>query len=217
MLGLKPIKLLPARERVASALRKAIISKQIAEGSVLTLESTAKELGVSTTPVREAFQILARDGLLELNQGKGAIVLGINETTLREHYQVRAALESYAAVMCCNENVDLSAIENCLIAARKTLEANDSDSFANYNQSFHYEIWTAAGNEKMKTMLSELWNGLSMGIKSTVTEYAKNSQEEHEAIFAAIKRRDSQAAGEEMTRHILRSLDDVLTRYQHPE
>lgn len=217
MLGLKPIKLLPARERVASALRKAIISKQITEGSVLTLDSTAKELGVSTTPVREAFQILARDGLLELNQGKGAVVLGINETTLREHYQVRAALESYAAAMCCRETADLTAIENCLIAAREALEANDSDSYADFNQTFHYEIWTAAGNEKMKTMLSELWNGLSMGIKSTVTEYAKNSQEEHETIFAAIKRRDSLAAGQEMTRHILRSLDDVLTRYEQPE
>ena len=64
MLGLKPIKLLPARERVASALRKAIISKSIPEGAELTLENTAQELGVSVTPVREAFQILARDGLL---------------------------------------------------------------------------------------------------------------------------------------------------------
>ena len=63
MVTLKPIKLLPARERVASALRKAIISKQINEGEVITLESTAQQLGVSVTPVREAFQILARDGL----------------------------------------------------------------------------------------------------------------------------------------------------------
>ena len=46
MLGLKPIKMLPARERVAAALRKAIISRQITEGEVLTLESTAQELGV---------------------------------------------------------------------------------------------------------------------------------------------------------------------------
>ena len=96
MLGLKPIQLLPARERVAAALRKAIISKQISEGEVLTLENTAQELGVSITPVREAFQILARDGLIELIQSKGAVVLGINETTIREHYQVRAALESAA-------------------------------------------------------------------------------------------------------------------------
>ena len=73
MLGLKPIKLLPARERVASALRKAIISKSIPEGAELTLENTAQELGVSVTPVREAFQILARDGLLEVKQNKCAI------------------------------------------------------------------------------------------------------------------------------------------------
>ena len=46
------------------------------------------------TPVREAFQILSRDGLIDLKQNKGAVVLGVNETTIREHYQVRAALES---------------------------------------------------------------------------------------------------------------------------
>ena len=55
MLGLKPVKLMPARERVASALRKAIISRQIKEGETLALEATAQELGVSITPVREAF------------------------------------------------------------------------------------------------------------------------------------------------------------------
>ena len=42
MLGLKPIQLLPARERVASALRKAILTRQISEGEVLTLDNTAK-------------------------------------------------------------------------------------------------------------------------------------------------------------------------------
>ena len=52
MLGLKPIKLLPARERVASAIREAIIQKKIKEGEILTLDTTAQELGVSVTPVR---------------------------------------------------------------------------------------------------------------------------------------------------------------------
>ena len=50
MLGLKPIKLLPARERVASAIREAIIQKKIKEGEILTLDTTAQELGVSVTP-----------------------------------------------------------------------------------------------------------------------------------------------------------------------
>ena len=213
MVTLKPIKLLPARERVASALRKAIISKQINEGEVITLESTAQQLGVSVTPVREAFQILARDGLIDLKQNKGAAVLGLNETTIREHYEIRAALESAACVLCCQRKADLSAIRNCLEMADGALEKKDSSSYSNYNQSFHYEIWTAAGNEKLKTMLSEMWNGLSMGLKSTEEEYARNSQEEHRQILAALESGDPKQAGEKMVFHIIRSMNDVLTRY----
>ncbi len=214
MLGLKPIKLLPARERVASALREAIISKKIKEGESLTLDTTAQELGVSITPVREAFQILARDGLIELKQNKGAIVLGLNETTIRNHYQVRAALESEACEICCEIGADLSAIKNCLTSATKALEKDDFGSFVNYNQSFHYEIWRAAGNEKMQQMLAELWNGLSMGIKSTVEKYAKRSNEEHKAIYEAMERRDAEASRKEMRHHIYRSMEDMLTRYE---
>ena len=210
MVTLKPIKLLPARERVASALRKAIISKQINEGEVITLESTAQQLGVSVTPVREAFQILARDGLIDLKQNKGATVLGLNETTIREHYEIRAALESAACVLCCQRKADLSDIRKCLEMADEALEKKDSSSYSNYNQSFHYEIWTAAGNEKLKTMLS---NGLSMGLKSTEEEYARNSQEEHRQILAALESGDPKQAGEKMVFHIIRSMNDVLTRY----
>ena len=203
MVTLKPIKLLPARERVASALRKAIISKQIGEGEVITLEATAQQLGVSVTPVREAFQILARDGLIDLKQNKGATVLGLNETTIREHYEIRAALESAACVLCCQRKADLSAIRNCLEMADEALEKKDSSSYSNYNQSFHYEIWTAAGNEKLKTM----------GLKSTEEEYARNSQEEHRQILAALESGDPKQAGEKMVFHIIRSMNDVLTRY----
>lgn len=164
MLGLKPIKLLPARERVASALRKAIIAQQIKEGETLTLETTAQQLGVSITPVREAFQILERDGLISLQQNRGATVLGINEKTLREHYQVRAVLEKAACELCCENGADLSSVKNCIDTAEEALERNDVTDYANQNQSFHYEIWKAAGNGKLEKMLGELWNGLSLRI-----------------------------------------------------
>ena len=97
MAVLKPIKIPSAKERVASELRKAILSKQIEEGENLSLESVAQQLNVSITPVREAFQILSRDGLIKLRPNKGAIVLGITETYIREHYQLRGILESACA------------------------------------------------------------------------------------------------------------------------
>ena len=65
------IHLLPAREQVASYLRKAILRREIPEGSVLTLEETARHMGVSTTPVREALQLLATQGLVKLRPNKG--------------------------------------------------------------------------------------------------------------------------------------------------
>lgn len=214
MLGLKPIKLLPARERVAAALRKAILSRQIAEGEVLTLETTAQELGVSVTPVREAFQILARDGLIELKQNKGAVVLGVNENTIRDHYQVRATLEGMACMLCVQNGADLDAVEYCYRSAQEALERQDSSDYSNFNQSFHYEIWNAAGNEKLKRMAAELWNGLSMDARITEEEYARKSQREHKEILEVLKSGDAEAARAVMERHIMRSMEDVLTRYR---
>lgn len=213
MLGLKPIKLLPARERVASALRKAIISKSIPEGAELTLENTAQELGVSVTPVREAFQILARDGLLEVKQNKCAIVLGVTKKTIREHYQLRAALEGTACMLCCQNNADLSKIKNCVDTAEEALSHQQAGNYTDYNQSFHFEIWEASGNEKMRNLLSELWNGLSVGVEMSELDYALNSQSEHKKIYAALEARDALAARAEMEKHILRSMDDALTYY----
>ena len=83
MNGLKPIKIPSAKEKVASELRKAILSRKMKEGEILSLDSVATQLNVSITPVREAFQILARDGLIKLRQNKGAIVLGITDTYIR--------------------------------------------------------------------------------------------------------------------------------------
>ncbi len=214
MLELKPITLLPARERVASELRKAIISRQIHQGEVLTLEAAAQALGVSVTPVREAFQILARDGLIELQQNKTAVVSGVNQQTIREHYQIRAALESMACVLCCKNETDLTAVRNCVESAQKALGNKDSGSYSNYNQAFHYEIWKASGNEKLKSMLAELWNGLSMGVRTTENEYAEKSQCEHVEILEALEERDAERARLCMMEHIMRSMKDILTRYE---
>ena len=94
MNGLKPIKMPSAKEKVAAELRKAILSRQMKEGEVLSLESVATQLNVSAMPVREAFQILARDGLIQLRKNKGAVVLGITETYIKEHYQLRTRILS---------------------------------------------------------------------------------------------------------------------------
>lgn len=214
MIELKPIKIPSAKERAASELRKAILSKQLKEGENLTLESVAQQLNVSITPVREAFQILAHDGLIKLRPNKGAIVLGITETYIREHYQIRGILEGACAGFAASPDIDISKIEQSYLDAREMTASGDYSRYADLNREFHSEIWAASGNKKMENMIAELWNGLSMGNMVTEQEYAKISIEEHGRIMDAIAAGDGECAKKEMYAHIMRSRDDMLTYYQ---
>lgn len=212
MINLGRVKLLPAREQVASVLRKAILSRELEEGQEITLEGIANQVGVSSMPVREAFQILANDGLIKLRPNKGAVVLGVNEKTIRDHYETRAVLEGATAALA-SKATDISAIEHAYAVARQALDDGDSKLYSEYNQSFHMEIWTAGGNDKMQTLLSAMWNGLSMGHKDTEESYAQVSIAEHEKILAAIKARDENLARKRMEDHIIRSMNNILTRF----
>lgn len=211
MIDLKPIKLLPARERVASALRKAIISQDIAEGEQITLNAIASLLGVSKTPVREALQMLEREGLIKLIPNKGAVVLGITERTVREHFQIRAALESEAAAIVCENGADISIIKDIIHKSEEVIANGELEEYSDLNQAFHVAIWKAADNSRMEKMLSVMWNGLSMRYMETLEEYAVKSFSEHKEIFSKIEQRDSEGARLLMRRHIERSMNDMLT------
>ena len=198
MMGLRPIKMPSAKERVAAELRKAILSRQMKEGEVLSLESVASQLNVSAMPVRK---------------NKAAVVLGVTETYIKEHYQLRAILEGAAARLCAAPETDISELEEIYQDSCKVLENKDFSRYTDINREFHNEIWTAAGNGKMKNMISELWNGLSMGNMVSEEDYAKVSVKEHGEILEAIKAHDGDAAEAAMKEHIMRSRDDMLTYY----
>ena len=104
----------------------------------------------------------------------------------------------------------MSEIERCV----SHLVSSGAENYGDLNQSFHYNIWLASGNTRLVNMLSELWNGLSMGLRTTKNEYARKSQAEHEVIFSMLKASDADGASRAMRGHILRSMEDMLTRYK---
>ena len=120
MLNLKPVKLMPVREQAASSIREAIITQSLKPGETLNLESTAKALGISATPVREAFQILARDGLIELSQNRAAVVLGFSESSTSTIIRLPEALISGIS-SCGGETTTLLVTSSTLIYSSKTI------------------------------------------------------------------------------------------------
>ena len=209
--------MLPARERVASALRKAIMSQYFKKGEELSIDKVAAMLGVSATPVREAYQILSSEGLIKLRPNKGAIVIGMNEKWVRDHFGVRAVLEAEAARLTAIRATDISSLEQIVTKSGNLIEDGDYSSYADLNQAFHLAIWNLCGNEKLKSMVSNLWNGLSLGARVTVEDYARISITEHIEIFHRIEEKDGDGAYRLMYKHIIRSMESMLTHLSEEE
>lgn len=208
------IHMLPARQQVASYLRKAILRREIPEGSVLTLEETARHMGVSTTPVREALQLLASQGLVKLRPNKGAVVLGMDEKAIRDHFAVRTLLEGEAASLAARPGSDLTEVKKVYQAMRQCLLDHRYADYKHYNESFHMAVWDAADNPKLAQILGSLWNGLSLGFLMTETDYAKISYFEHEQLMEALRAHEPEKARQLMREHMHRSMENILTNYR---
>lgn len=209
------IQMLPAREQVASILRSAIHSGEIAKGQSITLDSVGEMVGVSRTPVREAFQILANEGLLELRQNRCAIVKGVSIDAIKDHYEMRILLETEAIRKAC-KNMDeaiIEELEKAFLQGEKAKLAGDIDAFNIANQAFHMVIWKASHSEKLTSFLSLLWNGLSMNKIAAAQEYVNLSHAEHKIMIEKIKNKDFEGACECMKAHITRSMESKLADF----
>ena len=91
-------------ERIASTLRNAIVGSVLAPGARLEEQGLAKRLGVSRVPLREAFRVLAGEGLVVIQPNRGAVVRRFDSDEIRDRYSVRAQLEGYAGELACNRD-----------------------------------------------------------------------------------------------------------------
>lgn len=86
----------PLRERVLDALREAIITGELKPGQTLIEMDLAQQLGVSRAPLREALQILSREGLVDTMPYKGTLVRHLTRRDIEELYSLRSVLETFA-------------------------------------------------------------------------------------------------------------------------
>lgn len=216
MINLKKIQMLPAREQVASILRSSILSGGIGQGQSITLDSIGEQVGMSRTPVREAFHILAAEGLLELRQNRCAIVKGISLEAIRDHYEMRILLETEALRRACAtmDESTLDVIKKVNQEGRCAKESGDTEAYNLANQAFHMTIWEASNSEKLKSFLSLLWNGLSMNRLVTAQEYAAISLAEHDEIVELLTNKDYEGACQRMKEHIVRSMNSILSNFK---
>jgi DNA-binding GntR family transcriptional regulator len=210
---LRPVRPMRTRAQIVTdQLREAIQSGQLPAGTPLMQTDVAKQLGVSTTPVREAFAVLLREGLLVGDPHRGAVVFRPTVADLRENYEMRLALEPLATELAVPNltDVDFADLDAHLDEMRKTKRSLD---YLPLNRRFHQRLYEAAHRPKLYATIEELRESAAAYANVFALNEAdpSQSQAEHEAIVAACRKGDPQAAAEAMRRH-LTHIWEVTTR-----
>ncbi|KAF5033304.1 HTH-type transcriptional repressor RspR [anaerobic digester metagenome] len=207
---MEQLELMPARIKIAAIVRKAILSGEFAAGAELSLTETAAKIGVSRTPVREAFQTLAAEGLIELRMNKGAVVKPIDENFIRDHFGIRMLLEGEAVARAIQNKMDANTLKTLQAAVLAEQNFVIGDAYELYNQKFHTAIWMAAKSQKLYHFCETLWNGPSFSRAVPDEEHRRKSIAEHNQIITFIANKNAEEGRKAMTAHIERSMHNIL-------
>jgi GntR family transcriptional regulator, rspAB operon transcriptional repressor len=203
---------------VYEKLRDDIVEWRIPPGYVLHEVELTNQFKVSRTPVREALQRLAREGLVTTKRGRGTIVADISLDDTVELVQMREALETYAARLCARRR-DRSvflALRIELEECRRMLYANEvQDDYASYYDlitRFDNAITEGAGNHYLTSALRELRGHLYRLRRIARTRPLRMlaTTDEHLAICIAICDGDEVAAVKQTSVHIQQSFQNML-------
>jgi len=202
-------------------IKRRILSGEFAVEDRLREINVAQLLGVGRTPVREALQRLADEGLLTHEPRRGLVVTRIDQRGVTELYAMREVLEAAAAEFAARHATDAE-IDN-MEAILNDERQPGADAVA-LNLAFHQAIYAAAHNRHLIRSLGALTDTTYLLGRSTLAaeERAARANEEHAAIVAAIRKRDPQAAGSAARNHIrlaylerLRMLRELAVPVQH--
>ena len=204
----------PARERVYSYVRDQILRGHAPGGSFLEEEQVSTAVGVSRTPVREAFHRLEAERFIDLLPRRGAMVRQVTVQELINVYETRVVIETHAARRLCQGRIPVPEEMAVLLAEMRRLPATDLLGHVELNGAFHRALVSAAGNE----VLTELYDSLRsrqqrVAMTSVATEPGRRQTilDEHGELLDALGSHDAEAAAAVLARH-LRPVFEVVSR-----
>ncbi|TAJ33605.1 MAG: GntR family transcriptional regulator [Reyranella sp.] len=201
-------------EAAAERLRTLIIEGELAPGTKLNERELSERLGVSRTPLREAFRMLAADGLLVQLPNRGAQVVAMSRDDVRDAFEVMAALEGLAGELAVGRVTDaevegLRALQAEMDAAHA---AHDLPAYYRVNREIHDRLNAIAANPVLANTYRALNARLhALRFRSNLNQ-AKwdKAVAEHRSMIAALAARDGAALRDLLIRHLRAKQQAVL-------
>lgn len=207
-------------ERVAAALKAGILEGRFAPGQRLISRDIVERFDVGRSSLREAFRRLEADGLVDIIPNRGAVVRSLTPEHVRQLFEIREALEGYAARQAA-KNIGRSGkraeFEAILARGRRHGSQAAFAEFMEDNRAFHQAIVDLADNPMLGQLIEKHHLPvfmLQLRQVISVEQMIRNSLEEHEAIAAGILAGDGDAAYAAMKRHLWHSADQILSRLE---
>jgi DNA-binding GntR family transcriptional regulator len=195
-------------EEVYELIRADIMSLRIAPDTRISIDSLARQLGVSQTPIREALSRLEATGLVIKQHFVGyCSAPQLNRQQLDELYELRLLLEPYAA-RCAAERMSDEDLNSVAQLAKK-MEPGESrtsyDRFAVQDSELHDLIASGSGNTLVRDALAKLHTHLHIFRLRFHSEVTKEAYAEHAQLVAALTGRKPAEAAAAMRTHIEKS------------
>lgn len=197
----------PKRE-IYENLRYRIITNEFGAGQQLYEKELMQEYQIGRTPLREIFQELQRNGLIEIIPKLGTRVVSLDMRTLRDTIQLRRELEGLAAELAALhiEPDQIYRLKHLLemAAQAKTNAMDDLKKLSDMDMAFHRIIYDASRNRQLKEIIESLLYKMSMywfQVGFSADEFREQFDELAELLLAIEKRKDKDAK-EIMKRHI---------------
>jgi DNA-binding GntR family transcriptional regulator len=205
---------------VAAQLRSLIVAGDLAPGTRLRQAQIAERFSTSTTPVREAFAMLAREGLVRQDAHRGVVVFAPTVEELAEIYEIRKVLEPLATEIAAPQltAADFAVLDGMLAEMRA---AESPRRYTELNLDFHRVIYAAANRPRMARIIDQLREAAASYLALTVIRYdaayAEHVHSEHEEIVALLKGGTPKQAARAIRAHLEHNERQIAHLLERPE
>jgi len=203
-----------AADRAYGYAKARILDGRYSGGELLSEGAIAVEVGVSRTPVREAFVRLQTEGLLHLYPKRGALVVPVSPDEVEHVMDTRLLVERQAIERVIRREIRVTESITLAIEIQDELAgAGAVDQFVEADREFHRILVAAAGNPILLALHDSLRDRQSrMGVAAIARDAGRLAEilDEHRQLVDAVLQRDVDRARSVIDRHLDRTLSLLL-------
>jgi DNA-binding GntR family transcriptional regulator len=190
-------------DTAAISVRALILNGKLKTGQPIRQDVLSKQLGMSRTPLRQALQMLDKEGLVTISDFKGAAVTQISATLLDDLFEMRLVLEPMvlASALPRLTKLNLAEAEMALDEAR---DETAPDKLSMLNWRFHNALYAPSERKLLLETLHRLNSTAAFAevIANSIAGRTQQSQAEHLVLLAACRQSNASSAIDILKQHL---------------